>query len=108
MVQRKFSSSRLYRLAKIIVIGVSILCGLYAIWAYSQIGTNVMLHSWQNYCSNTHGFQTDSYWSCMGVGFEQINSVQILMYKTGMTAILLPVLFFGGGWLVRYLFPEKK
>lgn len=107
--KREFKPNRLYKLAKIIVVGISVTCGAYALWALQQIESNTILHSWEQYCEkqpDTKEFLQIGY-SCMGVGLEQINNISSLMYKTGAIAILLPTIFFGGVGLYRYLFPKS-
>jgi len=108
-MKRQFRGDRLYRLINILVIAISFLCGLYAIWAYYQIESNSILHTWQDYCNkNPYSGPLEKVgYTCMQPGFQQINMITNLMFITGVIAIILPTVFYGGSKLISYLFPIK-
>lgn len=110
MDQRRFDSKKLYKLSKIIVITITIISIFLTVKLYDQVGNNKTLYYWQDYCEERKGSYSKlfNYTDCMGLGFEQISKQQDLMYKTFLVAVVLPILFFGGTWLYKYLFPLKE
>lgn len=75
-----------------------------------MLETNKILNSWQEVCEEvdpakktTEGWD---YWDCMETGIIQINKTNDLFGKSVGVAIFLPLVFFGGTWLFKYLFPE--
>ena len=94
MVKRKFSSERLYKVTKTLVIVISILIGLIPIYSLYEL---------------THDVYTD------GSGllkrrhtWENERNLRIAFLVSGTSAVGLPTIFFVGGWIYRYLFPEVK
>src|SRR3990167_4199378 len=106
MSNRKFSGARLYKLLKTLVITVTVLSGLYAAYALYLLESNSILNRWESYCSKYTETMRNS--DCMFVGFGQINDMSRNFYVTTSIAIVLPLVFFGGGWIYRYIFPNKN
>ncbi len=102
MAKRKFDSHRLYKLSKWIIIVISVLSLFLGLYLYNQIQTNVTLHIWEDVCRGNADFR------CMGYGFAQINQETNVMWWSLIIGIGLPIIFFGGIKLFKYLFPENK
>jgi len=105
MTQRKFDKSRAYKLVKILVIGITTITGLYGFYVLYLLQSDSILKSWEETCKN---YPDTTNFSCMGVGLDQINEMQNLMDKSLVIAFFLPIIFFGGSALYRYLFPKSE
>lgn len=113
MNKRTIDTVRLYKLLKILVLTITIISVILAIY------TNYYVHFDTNFAKDQikWGFeaikQCGSEWTsdkdinnCFNsimAGYIQMNSIADNSIKI---ALLLPLLFFGGGWLYRYLFPK--
>lgn len=112
---REFSSRRLYRLIKRLVIGITILTVLYfglALYVYN-FELNQMYKLNLGYCG---GFPQpgagDLAWKYYGECADKADA--IIDFWTNsvifspIIAIILPSIFFGGLGIYRYLFPRNK
>lgn len=101
MAERKFRVDKLYKLTKIIVIITSSLLLLHAFqgsWLFQIIDT-----TWANdLCKN----QTDGF--CKLSALDELQKARQYEFKIIALVILIPVLFFGGTKLFKYLFPLVK
>lgn len=104
---RKFNPKKLYKLIKILVIIITVLS-----WCLVLIN---------NIESSKYGELTDGCNRLYAVDYsfrdkcmENLNSANLLQQNNSFTfsiiGILLPLFFFGGTWIFRYIFPvaEKK
>lgn len=101
-MKRKLNISRLYRLTKWIVIIVSIISLTYGLLLSYELGSERLLHTWEEICTNSK--IQDPY--CLSFGLQEINKIQYRMTSGLIIGILLPVIFFGGTILYKYLFPK--
>lgn len=110
MIKRKLDTSRLYFLTKWVVIAITTITGILSINNYWLLSSDKLLHRWQDYCAkNPYPAELEKGgYSCMNVGFENIATVRETFYQVFLITILLPLIFFGGTALFRYLFPVKK
>jgi hypothetical protein len=109
-MSRKFNTARAYKLAKKVVIGVTVITGLLGLYSLYMLESNSILHQWENYCSkhpDTKELLAVGY-SCMSTAFQVIDENTNLMYKSLGIAIFLPTIFFGGTALYKYLFPPEE
>ncbi len=101
MKKRRLDNKRLYRLAKIIVLIITSISAILAIYWLYLLESNTLLHSWESFCT-----KSPTYLDCMSLGMRQINNVQNMFDKASIVAIGLPIIFFGGTALFKYLFPK--
>lgn len=107
--KRRFSGERLYRLLKWIVIGITVVAWVLAIYSYSEVMTGKALRDWEKTCGKYGGTYGETYYDyCMGAGFQQISDLTNAMYKEFAIGIFLPLVFFGGVGLYRYIFPTQR
>ena len=112
---RRFSGERLYKLLRVIVIILTIMAILLASYLHNLYygsdhfyanGTAQCYKLWPDW--NTNDIAGKAFANC----FSTVQSLQIggqyAFDYTVCVAILLPLLFFGGTWLYKYLFPVKK
>jgi hypothetical protein len=103
---RKFSSARLYKLTKGIVIAISILALLLAVYSFSQLGDVKRIYSEElKKCFSLTG---DSYFTCMSVWGNYQSNFYFMMFKLFGFGIGLPIIFFGGRWVYKFVFPVKE
>lgn len=104
MDKREFRADKLYKLAKITVLIVTIIL-LWNTYTSYVSWRNVNTRSEYSYCQ---GGDTDFYRRC----YETIHhfySQAYEQFKTLLTiTIFLPAFFFGGTWFYKYIFPVKK
>lgn len=106
MAKRQFSSTKLYVLLRNLVIGISILSGLWAITLYYNLSNNKILNSYKIICGEIG--LTEEGVSCMANAFKEIDRVENLFLIAIGLAIVLPLVFFGGVWVYKYLNPVKE
>jgi len=94
MPKRKFSTGRLYKVVKTLVIVVSILAALISIVSFHRLATS--------YYMDESGLFRNRLTLQDGRCFE------FALFFCGAVAVALPAIFFGGVWLYKYLFPETK
>lgn len=102
---RKIDTNRVYKLAKILVVGITTITGLYGLYLLYLLESDSMLNSWKETCKN---WPDTTSFSCMGVGLEQINNIENLMDKSLAVAFFLPIIFFGGKTLINYIAPKRE
>lgn len=102
---RKFSSDRLYKPAKWAVLVVTAVVWFLAIATYLDVSNSKTFNGWREYCSE-HPVGSDNYSSCIGLGLDQVNNLQNAMRKEFVVGVFLPLFFFGGVGLYRYIFPK--
>lgn len=118
---RKFSPKKLYKLIKILVILITVV-SLYLAYDYPKLANQASKESTKAYKICLDQYQSDlKNIPNLAQGFED-NCIKLASdswtqiskddSKNGVTAlfigILLPILFFGGTWLYKYLFPVKQ
>ena len=83
---RKLDTKRLYKLIKWLVISITILATLSSFLSF-------------------YGAYVDENSS---IYYEAVPNDLHLAWDFVKVAIIVPLIFFGGGWLYKYLFPEKN
>lgn len=101
MKNRQFRGDRLYKLARIIVVVLTIYFAFTAISAYSR------LDSVREYPSECDNWETD-YVECLRLMYGVENNVSRIVRTNTYLAVGLPVVFFGGTVLYQFLFPKRK
>ena len=94
MPKRKFSTGRLYKVVKTLVIVVSILAAFISIVSFYRLGTS--------YYMDESGLFKNR------LTLQDERCFEFALFVCGAVAVGLPTIFFGGVWLYRYLFPEIK
>jgi hypothetical protein len=103
---RKFDSGRLYKLTKMIVITISILALLLAVYCFFQLGDVNRIYSEElKKCFSQTG---DSYLICMGAWGDYQSNFYIMTFKLFGIGIGLPIIFFGGRAVYKYVFPVRE
>ena len=103
--KRKFNSGRVYKLLKWIVILVRTISLILAIFSYFDVFVNnSTLNGWKNYCK-VYPVNSNDYSQCMTIGYNQKSDITEMMFLEFYVGILLPIIFFGGVGIFRYLFP---
>lgn len=110
-MQRKLDTHRLYRLTKIVVIIVTILSIAIALltnyqrFSY-QFGYDEAKYSFQAAidCSKNYSKDADVN-RCLDEETKPWRDTENLANNSALIAIFLPLIFFGGGWIYKYLFP---
>jgi hypothetical protein len=105
---RKFSSERLYKLVRAIVIITSILSLLFAIYNFHLVNSNITLNAYEKACNNTYFTKDFNRADCMGIGYTEINREEADLNKLLVIGIFLPIIFFGGRLAYKYVFPKTK
>lgn len=105
MEKRKFNANRLYKLIKLLVIGIAILSGILGLITFNGIQTNYTDNKISKYCSTyDKKFIEECKFSYYSTKWEFEGNI---MKEFGL-AFVLPLLFFGGVGLYRYLFPKAN
>jgi len=118
MKKRKLDTKKFYKLIKILVISVSIITGLVAVYGWHEAYTASILengfamcdHIYPTYFNMPASEQSihDANNRCMIDVLTQDKEADAFTYEATTITILLPVFFFGGSWLYKYLFPVKN
>ena len=106
-MKRKFSSKRLYKLLKTIIIIVSVLSliiGTFNLWTFGKNGPGYLERGLAQ-CQES--FNTDSHLSCSVYVWEFYNNWKRKGNIFTGLGIILPIVFYGGTRLFKYLFPEE-
>ena len=101
MKNRKFRGDRLYKIARIVVIVLTIYFAFNAISAYSRLGR---VREYPSECSNSKLEYTE----CLRLMYGTVNNVEEIVRTNAYIAVLLPTVFFGGMILYQYMFPKRK
>lgn len=96
MKNRKFRGDRLYKIAKIVVVLLTIYFAFNAIDSYSGLGTAQMA---RESCA-----PNEYYTQCLKNSLIILSNIENSIRNNTFIAILLPVVFFGGTALYQYLF----
>lgn len=105
--KRKFSAKRFYKLGKIIIIAVSIISGIYSIFQFSITEFSNFIERYEVACREyPESSQIYSYTDCMLSAFQHQRALETSALIALGIAIIFPLLFFGGTWLYRYLYPK--
>jgi len=103
-MKRQFRGNRLYKLVKIIVLIITIFCLTLGIYAFSGRSKIMMMYLDRHYdCIHNGGFSADI---CMDY-LKQMGNYDSWMWGYLAIGALSPIVFFGGGILINYLFPKK-
>lgn len=105
MDKRKFNANRLYKLIKLLVIGIALLSGVLGLFTMRGVQTNYTDERIKKSCSD--------------YDIQYVNECELSYYRTKDSfietiikefeiAIGLPLVFFGGVGLYRYIFPKAK
>jgi hypothetical protein len=120
--RRQLSSKRLYNLLRVVVIGLTIIAVVYAALLYRIYFTypgwysNEVSGCQQRYPDHAHMFnfnhttndiESKFYDNCLSIASDIQKKGEDQFNKAVDVAILLPLLFFGGTLVYRYLFPRK-
>ena len=108
--KRSFSHDRLYKLVKRLVIIVSVLTWIYIALIYTSLENDTSLNSWkywEEFCSE-YPIASDEHITCKITSYKFIDEAKNNMENALKIGILLPITFFGGTWLYRYLFPKNN
>ncbi len=105
MIKREFSKERLYKLTKRVVIIVTVVSVLLSIVNYYQI--------WKGdqdlrLCEQKYSYNLDARVKCGEVPALTMRLAEENSNTLLTIALVLPIVFFGGERLYKYLFPEKK
>lgn len=106
-MKRQFRGDRLYKIVKIIVLIISFISLIYAFYVQSQLPkiskTFVEeMHNCTRMFSDNNPEKNCKMWNEYLSG---ANNAVVFGYLIG---IGLPLVFFGGGVLINYLFPKEK
>lgn len=109
---RKFSPPRLYKITKVFVIIVTVIAALIAAWEIS-IDLNQSFEnskfSFEIQCQNTGDPHIKEIYSGCIQQMDNIWQGAIdLKNHSILVAIFLPIFFFGGTRLYKYLFPKNE
>ncbi len=104
--KRKFNGKRLYKLTKWILIIVSVIALILAFLSKSALQENNST-SWFDYCKKTYN-DSQSLVNCQFTEIKREQDINETMNKEFEIGILLPLIFFGGTELYKYLFPKDK
>ncbi len=107
---RKFSPKKLYKLAKILVIIITFLAVSIAVTNYSRINSNEFTKM-VNECNKYYTLLPSDFTlrnSCIKTAYDVLELQQDNFTHAGAIAILLPLIFFGGTWFFKYIFPIKN
>jgi DNA segregation ATPase FtsK/SpoIIIE-like protein len=118
MSKRHFSSKRLYNLLKWVEIGSTVLAVVFASMSFLQAYSAYVANGYSGGFSECDSRYPNHLFYAEGNNFpawsECENAVRMIKSsEDNMTifvgiAVLLPLVFFGGGWLYRYLFPLRQ
>lgn len=102
MTKRKFSGKRLYKIVRVFVVIVTI----FAILEISGNKQSVEIYrrNWRNCLSEN----TDLPKSFCNNYLDRMLEYQDAVDRSWQVALITPIVFFGGTWLFKYLFPERK
>lgn len=109
---RKFSPKKLYKLAKILVIIIVVLSLFMAAASYNRINSNDFTQMINN-CNQLYPTRISdetelSLWSgCHKSAYDVLQLQQEIFQNAVAVAVLLPLIFFGGTWFFKYIFPMK-
>lgn len=104
-MKRSFSSSRLYKLLKVTVIVVSILSVLLVAISYEQLFSESRRNRWSEMCNAYTDVYTRG--DCWRLEAKESEGLRNTLSKSLKIMVLLPLFFFGGIALYKYLFPAK-
>ncbi len=90
-MKRQFDGNRLYKLAKNLVIFITVAAILYVIYAYPIVSSTKYLTDCDKYPINSAGYTT-----CLHFAITVHDIYEENLDHAITTAILLPLLFFGG------------
>ncbi len=112
MSKRKFSGDRLYNLLKNLVIVITLLALFFAAVNYNQINSNEYKREsdkcYQEHPNHMSDQIEGALWSsCLSVASEVLKLQNDNLTRYSLIVIILPLIFFGGTWLYKYLFPKK-
>jgi hypothetical protein len=104
---RKFDSGRLYKLIKGLVIVISVISLLLAINSYRQIGyvQKTYVKELDN-CNKIYGNQDAI--MCLSSWNDYLRTFNNWMSTFFLVGIGLPIVFFGGCLVYKYVFPVKE
>lgn len=114
-MKRKFSGKRLYALLKRVVIIVSVLAALWAVFSiymYEVQFEKVFEHN-EAVCERLYGdvknesWGWSTYYYCLQVPIENFAFFEKSIVPSILAALCLPVIFFSASWFCRYLFPVQ-
>lgn len=100
---RKFRGDRLYKVAKIAVVLLTMYFAFNTINGYSRLSRIQMLRDSCPYA--TWLTEDKAYIECRSDNLIIIHNIENSIHYNKYLAILLPAIFFGGSALHRYLFP---
>ncbi len=111
-MKREFDGKKLYNLLKNIVVVITLLALFIAVTNYNDINSNEYaqdVHKCDQKYPNIRSDQAESLlWStCLMVANGILKLQQDNFSRAGIVAILLPLIFFGGTWFFKYIFPIK-
>ena len=108
MVKREFSGSRFYKLASKIVVIFTIFFLGFGLYGLANLDKNSLFYlDGFSKCTKEVPHDVSPMLVCGSYIDAKIDS-ETMTWNFLKIGILLPILFFGGTWLFKYLFPEKK
>lgn len=106
MQNRKFRGDRLYKVAKIVVVLLTIYFVFNTIKLYYRLDRFQTL---RDVCPYSTATSEDKYYTeCRSNNLIIIHNIENSIHNNVFMAILLPALFFGGAALYRYIFPLNR
>lgn len=101
---REFSSNRLYKLIRAIVLIISTIALLTAVIKTKNFDSyqSSELELSNKVCNGSSSI------GCRWVFIDSVRSFQDSIYLSYAIGILLPALFFGATWVIDYIFPKGK
>jgi len=120
-MKRQFNSEKLYKLTRFFVIAITLICA-YLVYTNNQNYNQTVnqFNKDSNDCTNQYNsdlkndpkfanYSLNECYKFMPNADSVIEEIQQAnMDKFGLTAILLPLIFFGGRLVFKYIFPVKK
>jgi hypothetical protein len=99
MEKRKFRGDRLYKVAKIIVVLLTIYFAADIANAYFR---KIRVEKAKDSCKDT------GYTECIRLNYMILSNIEDDIRKNTYVAIFLPLVFFGGKKLFEYIFPSSQ
>lgn len=105
--KRKFNKKRLYKLAKLLVIITSVLSGALAVITLYMVFSGAAYKNWSYGCKDYPDGSRLRH-ECVWLAVREEGKLYKQGEKSIIIAVVLPVVFFGGGFLYKYLFPKTE
>jgi len=103
MKNRTFRSDRLYKIASIVIILLTVYFAFNAFSSYSRLAD---VREYPSECNKE--YLKSDYTECLKLMHGTVNNVETNTRNYAYIALTLPLVFFGGTLLYKYTFPKKR